>query len=189
MKLKKRNKRTRIRGGKTCGWGFRQKHRGSGNRGGIGMAGSGKRGDQKKQKALAIGNGRYFGKRGYTSRPNARKVNKVLNLNEIKNNFSGKEINLKDYKILGEGEGFNAVITAESASKSAVEKMEKAGGKIIVKKIVEHKKVEVKKSEKKSSPEEKKVEKEEKVKNKGSEKEEKAKKPAKKEKVKKSEKK
>jgi len=133
MKLKKRKKRSRLRGAETCGWGFRQKHRGSGHRGGVGMAGSGR---HKKQMALNLADGgEYFGRRGFTSKPTAKKINKVLNLKEIKNNFSGKEIDLKDYKILGEGEGFNAVITAQSASKSAVEKMEKAGGKIIVSKI------------------------------------------------------
>jgi large subunit ribosomal protein L15 len=179
MKLKKRSKRTRIRGGITCGWGFRQKHRGSGHRGGVGMAGSGKRADHKKQKALELGGGRYFGKRGYTSKSNQQIKNKVINLDDIQKNYSGKEITLKDYKILGKGEGFNAVITADSASKSAFEKMEKAGGKIIVKPEVIHKKVEVKKVEKKNSPEEKKTEKPK----------EKTEKPAKKEKVNKSEKK
>ncbi|MDO8517214.1 MAG: uL15 family ribosomal protein [Nanoarchaeota archaeon] len=139
MKLKKRTKRSRLRGAETCGWGFRQKHRGSGHKGGVGMAGSGR---HKKQMALNMADGgKYFGRRGFTSKPTAKKINKVLNLQEIKNNYSTKEINLKDYKILGKGEGFNAIITAESASKSAIEKMEKAGGKIIVSKVAKVKKV------------------------------------------------
>jgi len=47
MKLKKRNKRSRIRGTRTCGWAMK-KHKGSGNRGGKGMSGTGKRADQRK---------------------------------------------------------------------------------------------------------------------------------------------
>ena len=46
---------------------------------------------------------------------------------------------MKDYKILGNGEGFKAEISAKAATATAIEKMEKAGGKIIlpVKKEVE----------------------------------------------------
>ncbi len=138
MKTKKRKKTSRIRGARTCGWGFRQKHKGGhGNSGGAGMSGSGKRGDQKKQFCLNIarkaGLESYFGKKGFTSRNTEKNREKCINLIDIKNNFLGKEINLKEYKILGKGEGFKAVITAKSASKSAIEKMEKADGKIIVK--------------------------------------------------------
>ena len=42
------------------------------------------------------------------------------------------KIDLSGYKILGEGEGFKAEIKAKSATKSAIEKMEKAGGKLIL---------------------------------------------------------
>jgi len=57
-----------------------------------------------------------------------------MNLHEIKMKYGKeKEIKLENYKILGEGAGFSSTIYAESASKSAIEKMEKAGGKIIAK--------------------------------------------------------
>ena len=42
MVVHKRKKNTRIRGARTCGWGFRQKHKGHGNKGGVGLAGSGR---------------------------------------------------------------------------------------------------------------------------------------------------
>ena len=138
VKLKKRKKRTRIRGGVTCGYGFRQTHKGSGSRGGVGWAGSGKRAKHKKQVAVMYakehGYKSYFGKRGITSAKTVRKKNEVLNLNDLQKNFSEKEIHLEEYKILGEGSGFKAVIYAKSASKNAIEKMEQAGGKIILKK-------------------------------------------------------
>ena len=47
MTVNRRRKRVRQRGSKTHGWGAKKKHRGKGNRGGKGMAGSGKRADSK----------------------------------------------------------------------------------------------------------------------------------------------
>ncbi|NPE27123.1 hypothetical protein HNV12_03925 [Methanococcoides sp. SA1] len=141
MKVHKRPKNSRIRGARTCGWGFRQKHKGHGNKGGFGKAGTGKRGDHDKQRALESDDRkkkRYFGKQGLTSRGTARDKRKAVNLYDIKNNMftkEGQKIDLSKYKILGSGEGFKAEIKALSASKLAVEKMEKAGGKIIVKEI------------------------------------------------------
>jgi large subunit ribosomal protein L15 len=137
MKFKKRKKTSRIRGAKTCGYGFRQKHKGHGNKGGRGMAGSGKRADHKKQKALNIARKNklknYFGKRGLTSCKSSKKSDKVINLKDIQANFTGNTIELKDYKVLGKGEGFKAKIIGKSASKSAIEKMKKAGGQITLK--------------------------------------------------------
>jgi len=137
MKLKKRKKTSRQRGGTTHGWGARQRHRGKGSKGGKGMAGSGKRADQKKQFALIKANKagfkNYFGGKGFTSRRKKKKKEKCINLKnamEIAENSGKGKIELKDYKILGEGEGFKAEIFAKSASQSAIEKMEKAGGKI-----------------------------------------------------------
>lgn len=138
MKLKKRKKRSRIRGSRTFGYGFRKQHKGHGNKGGFGMAGTGKRAKHKKLKALLIareaGFESYFGKRGYTSAPRKKKKEKVINLEDVAKNY-GKEgkINVEKYKILGKGEGFKAEIIAKAASKSAIEKIEKAGGKIIIK--------------------------------------------------------
>lgn len=138
MKLKKRTKKTRMRGARTCGYGFRQKHKGHGNAGGFGMAGTGKRADHKKQVALEMaikaGFKSYFGKQGFTSASGEKDKSKQINLDDIQKNFLGKnkELDFSKYKILGEGEGFKATIKARAASKIAIEKMEKAGGKIIL---------------------------------------------------------
>ena len=149
MKLKKRTIRSRLRGGKTCGYGFRQQHKGHGNKGGFGMSGTGKRASQKQQKALmmakAAGFETYFGRQGMTSASTARKKTFQLNLEDIQRNYSGNKIELVKYKILGKGEGFKAEIVARAASKTAIEKMEKAGGKITIQEKTTSKKSEDKK--------------------------------------------
>ena len=138
MKLNKAKKAKTMRGKGmgTHGWGARKKHMVSGHRGGFGMAGTGKRGDHKK---VPVKKGdkknRYFGKQGITSKGTERKRVNTMNLSMIKENLFTKDnvkIELKKYKILGVGEGFKAEITAMSASKTAIAKMEKAGGKIIL---------------------------------------------------------
>jgi len=136
-KVKKRKKFRRFRGSRGCGGGFRQKRRGKGNTGGIGMAGTGKRASQKVQfgqiKAREAGFEKYFGKSGFTSASTERKKKDELNLDDIQKVYEGKnKIELKGYKILGRGDGFKAEIHAKSASKSAKEKMQKAGGKLIL---------------------------------------------------------
>ena len=163
MKVHKRPKNSRIRGARTVGWGFRQKHKGHGNKGGFGKAGTGKRADHKKQGALESDTRkkkRYFGKQGLTSRGTERDTRKRINLYDIKNNMfvkDGQKIDLGKYKILGSGDGFKGEIVALAASALAIEKMEKAGGKIIlpvldgdVKQYVVKKKAEKKAEEGKS---------------------------------------
>jgi len=55
MTVHRRKKNKRMRGAKTThGYGAKKKHRGSGNKGGKGMAGSGKRADQKKTMILKV---------------------------------------------------------------------------------------------------------------------------------------
>lgn len=138
MKVHKRPKNSRIRGARTVGWGFRQKHKGHGNKGGFGRAGTGKRGDHDKQRALESDNRkkkRYFGKQGMTSKKTAIRKYEKINLFAIKDNLfvkNGCKIDLSKHKILGTGDGFKAEIVALSATPSAIGKMEKAGGKIIL---------------------------------------------------------
>ena len=63
--INKRKKNVRQRGSMTHGWGSKKKHRGAGNRGGKGLAGTGKRSDNKKP---SIWNNKYFGKYGFKSK-------------------------------------------------------------------------------------------------------------------------
>jgi len=96
------------------------------------MAGTGKRADHKKQSAEMSVKGKYFGKQGATSRGTARKKYDKINLCDVRANYPGDKIDLSKYKILGKGEGFKGEIIAKSASNMAVEKMEKAGGRIVL---------------------------------------------------------
>ena len=50
-----------------------------------------------------------------------------------KDNKGTYDINLKGYKILAQGDlSIKATITADAASKAAIEKAQKAGGKIVL---------------------------------------------------------
>ncbi|MBM3247176.1 hypothetical protein FJZ17_01375 [Candidatus Pacearchaeota archaeon] len=147
MKLKKKKKSVRMRGRHmgTHGWGARKKHVSSGHQGGRGMGGSGKKGGSRKTLVHKLYGHDYFGKQGVTSRGSKRKQNRVINLELIEKNIEslkakflkkeGKEeiLDLSDYKILGEGEIKTKItIKAKAASKSAKEKIEKTGGKLIL---------------------------------------------------------
>jgi large subunit ribosomal protein L15 len=144
IKTHKRRKASRLsgRGMGGHGRGSRKEGRGKGDKGGKGMAGTGKRADQKKTLVLKLYGNNYFGKQGITSRGTKRDTRKRINLRDIEKNLekygkkSGErfEVNLKEYKILGEGIVKNKlVIIAKEASKSAAEKVKKAGGEIILK--------------------------------------------------------
>jgi len=110
------------------------------------MSGSGKRADHKKTLITKLYGNKYFGKQGITSRGTKKDKTDKINLQQIEINLekygkkSGEtwEINLKKYKILGTGDVKNKlIINAQSASKSAIEKVKKAGGKIILKSQIE----------------------------------------------------
>ena len=143
MKLKKRTKSSRMsgKGMGTHGWGARKKHKKTGHRGGKGMSGSGKRADHKKTLITKLYGNKYFGKQGITSRKTKRDTRQRINLQTIETNLEkygkkidGKfEIDLKNYKILGQGEVKNKlIIKANDASKSAMEKVKASGGEIIL---------------------------------------------------------
>jgi len=132
----------------THGSGARKNKRKSGHKGGVGMAGSGKRADHKKTLVLKKYGHNYFGKQGFTSVGTKRDKRPRINLFDIQNNLEnyGKknkgiwEIKLEKHKILGTGEiKEKMVIFCLEASKSAIEKVKKAGGEI---KIKEKKKIE-----------------------------------------------
>ncbi|MFH1425776.1 MAG: uL15m family ribosomal protein [archaeon] len=130
MKIKKRKKSSRTKGSHTSGRGFKKKARGKGHRGGIGKSGTGKRADHKKNLKLYP-----FGKSKTLRKKPVIKL-KTINLKDVLTKFKDKkEINLKGYKILGEGEVQTKImITASTASKSALDKVKKAGGDIVLEK-------------------------------------------------------
>ena len=134
MKIKKRKKVSRMRGSHTHGRGFKKKARGSGHRGGVGKAGTGKRADQKKTLITKLYGHKYFGKDKTLRRGTVKKKLEIINLSDISKKTSEKgEIVLKGYKVLSKGEiKSKLIIKALAASKSAIDKVKKAGGDIII---------------------------------------------------------
>lgn len=142
MTVNNRKKNSRQRGSHTHGWGSKKKHRGSGHKGGVGMAGSGKRADSKKPSIWKMD---YFGKRGFTS----RKKNYITPINIwqieeklplwLKENKAIKEedifvVDLEKLgynKLLSTGIAHNKFrIITPYASANAVEKIKDAGGEV-----------------------------------------------------------
>jgi large subunit ribosomal protein L15 len=135
-----------YRGSKTHGGGSMKKRRGAGNRGGKGLAGSGKRAGHKVQYIIKRFGKGYLGKNGFTS---GKKIEvRRINLKDIESNldnymergFAKKEgdfvsINLKDIgydKLLGSGKVKTKFqIKVKFFSKKAKEKLEKIGGQIV----------------------------------------------------------
>ncbi len=146
MKVKKRKKSSRYKGSRTAGGGARKKRKKSGHKGGVGMSGSGKRSDHKKTLITKLYGHEYFGKQGVTSRKTKRDKRKRINIKDIESNLESYinkglakktgekfEINLPEYKVLGEGEVKNKlIIKANDSSKSARRKVEEKGGEIIL---------------------------------------------------------
>jgi len=145
MTVNKRSKHSRMRGSYTHGWGAKKKHRGAGHRGGRGMAGTGKRADQKKPSIWK--NEKYFGRFGFKTKGAAKEINPV-NLSYFEDNadrlLSEKAIEKKGdvYEIDAAKLGFNKVlgcgmltkkfrITSESFSKKSIERIKQAGGEAV----------------------------------------------------------
>jgi len=137
-----RKKADRYRGSKTHGCGSMKKRRGAGNRGGRGMAGTGKRGDGKKPSIWK--NTKYFGVHGFKQ---AKKERDSVNLAYIegrvetwakegkvenKGGFFDVELSKLGYsKLLAKGSVTRKYrITCDLATSGAIEKIKKAGGEV-----------------------------------------------------------
>lgn len=153
MKLKKRKKAGRFAGTQTHKRGAKERTRSRGNKGGQGMSGTGKRGDQKKTLVIKLtGGNNYFGKSKTLRRGQARVKTPSISLATIQSSIAklvkrGKakaskdsyEITLDKYKILSsEHFTLKAKIHALSASKAAQDAVKAAKGEIILK-VVESK--------------------------------------------------
>ena len=144
--LNKTKKSIKSRGARSHGYGSHKKHRGSGHQGGVGMAGTGKKADQKK--TMIWKDTKYFGRHGFRSK-NAVKIN-ATNLFYIethidalvKDGVAKKEgdaytidlKNLRCNKLLGSGvvtKKYNIIV--DYASKNAIAKVAEAKGKVTVK--------------------------------------------------------
>lgn len=149
MPTKRRKKCNRYRGYTTHGCGSMKKRRGSGNRGGFGMAGTGKRADQKKPTILKLYGNDYYGKHGF-KRPQKlihkitainietieRNVESWLAQNKAKQEGDIIVINLSELgydKLLSKGNASKKYrLNIASATENAQEKIKKADGGIIL---------------------------------------------------------
>ncbi len=106
--------------------------RGAGLRGGRGNAGINKHRLMTRLKYMPG----HWGMHGFNRHPSLRKVNVSINLKEISQTVEGDEVNLGDMgydKLLGSGRIERAMkITVASASARAIEKVEAAGGSVIL---------------------------------------------------------
>ena len=141
--MRKRKKNTRQRGTWTYGWGSKKKHRGAGNRGGRGLAGTGKRADQMKP---SYWEEPYFGSHGFTTKsgnPNLKSINTLVLQNHIdsyvkegKAKFDGKTYDVDLSKL-----GYDVLLSkgtitkkfhikVRKASENVMKKVQNSGGKI-----------------------------------------------------------
>ena len=148
MVTRKRGKMSRHRGSHTHGYGAMKKHRGSGNKGGKGMGGSGKRADSKKPSIWK--NKDYFGKHGFVNA--TTKKQNTINIRDIEeklDRYAAEQkitlanniytVDLSSWgidKLLGTGKAKHSyMITVAAASQQAIEKIEAANGKVILIKV------------------------------------------------------
>ena len=147
MVVRRKRKSVKLRGETTHGFGSMKKNRGAGNRGGRGMAGSGKKADQKKP--VVWKNKKYFGKHGFKKK--GQKIDIVtINIQFLEGKLDAFEkegkvskagdvysIDLEKVgynKLLGSGKATKKMkITVPYASKGSIEKIKGAGGEVTVK--------------------------------------------------------
>jgi len=141
MTAKKRRKTSRQLGSRTHGWG--RSHRGKGEKGGKGNAGTGKRAQSKKPKVWGT---KYMGRHGFLARGAKKNILKLSikdienraekfllnNLAEKKQDIIFIDLSKLGYgKLLSQGSPtrkYSLIIS--SASAKAVEKIKSAGGEV-----------------------------------------------------------
>lgn len=126
----------KMRGKKTFGYGSKKKHRGSGSRGGRGMAGS----FGHKKLMILKNNPEHFGKRGFKIRNLVKpKAIGLRDLEKLAEKTGNKKLKLEEFgygKVIGTGNLSGPLeVEAIKFSAGAREKIEKAGGKCIETKV------------------------------------------------------
>lgn len=146
MVYNKHKKNVRQRGSHTHGKGSKKKRRGAGNRGGRGLAGTGKRADQNKP---SFWKSKYFSGPQFKSRKKKKATFSIADLEQSFENLSKQGFvakndsffetdlsRLKVGKLLSQGKPTRQYrIVVGQASKKAVEKISAAKGEIISPKI------------------------------------------------------
>ncbi len=142
---RKNRKIHKKRGSRTSGHGHHNKNRGSGNRGGVGKAG----GHKGKWSWVIKNYPDYFGRHGFDLPVESKNVYRSINIGTLDEALDellkdgvavkkgkGFEVDLTKTgysKVLGSGQiSKSLTIRAGAFSSRAVEKIEKAGGKVIL---------------------------------------------------------
>jgi large subunit ribosomal protein L15 len=145
MVTNKTRKVQKYRGHTTHGGGHRKKRRGSGSRGGVGNAGSGKRAGHKKN--VLYKRGHIIGNSGFTPRRSkvnlkvvnlgyftSERLNKLLAAGKIKKDGENYNVDLKVLgynKLLSTGNLNDKVIfKVDTCSAKVEEKVKSAGGEV-----------------------------------------------------------
>ena len=120
----------KFRGTRTIGYGRIGQHRDSGSKGNR------KVGRHKHLWSKVVtSEPNYFGKHGFVSPQSKHRIEKTINLHKLDQLASGTEINLTKLgytKLLGTGKLTKALtVQVHAASKSAAQKIQAAGGKLI----------------------------------------------------------
>ena len=123
------------RGSRTHGYGTISQHRKGGQRGGKGVMTGGKK---HKWIKMVKYHKDYYGKHGFKRHKNITKNLRIINigqLNQLSKKISKTDLNGTELgfdKVLGKGTIDRAlIITAMEFSKTAIKKIEDAGGKIV----------------------------------------------------------
>ena len=129
------------RGTRSCGWGNTQKHRGAGSRGGRGMAGSNKQKWSYVSKYMPD----HFGRSGFKRPLKMLHDDTTINLADLSRMVNDGNITITDKKyiidltamgidkLLGSGKVTHALeINVAKSSKLAIEKIQSAGGKVVI---------------------------------------------------------
>ena len=124
IKTKKTKKAVGQRGKTNHGHGARKKWKKSGHKGGIGMAGTGKKADHKKTLINKLYGNKYFGKQGITSRGTEKDRRLKVNVGDIEKNIGKFKVvegwlDLSGVKILGKGEGTLLIQTKDETKHPA----------------------------------------------------------------------
>lgn len=145
MVVKRRKKSTKHRGSRTCGWGL--VHRGSGQKGGVGNAGTGKKANAKAPRA-GLWTKQLMGKHGFIHHGAAVR-DAVINLRDLEDRLPA----FLEQKAAAESSGIVTIdlqkagytkvlstgkvtrkwkILAQHASPDAIEKIKAAGGELVI---------------------------------------------------------
>lgn len=145
MTVKRHKKITKYRGSRTCGWGL--VHRGSGQKGGAGNAGTGKKANAKAPRA-GMWTKQLMGKHGFVHK-GPRTIDTIINLRDLEDKLQALIATKKATESNGvitidlAKAGYTKVlstgnvkhkwkITAQRASSDAIEKIKAAGGELLV---------------------------------------------------------